>query len=349
MDSLNNIDFKKLASQQKSIQMKMRLLALAHFKDGHSRTQIAKFLKVSRTSVNKWVQTFLEEGLDGLKEKPRTGRPPLLTPKQREQLSQYIKDKARDTQGGRLTGADIHAYIVKEFGKYYHPDSIYYLLNHMGFAWITSRSKHPQQSQAIQEDFKKFKFETILKIPGHIALKNVDIWFQDEARFGQQNTTTRLWAERGTRPRAVKQQQFEYAYLFGSICPQKGIGEAIVVPWVNKDIMIEHLKQISSVTEKGRHAIVIMDGAGWHTEDIADDFQNISIIKLPPYSPELNPIEQVWSWLRQHYLANQSFSDYEDIVSKVCSAWNSFLECCFLECSTRVTKMCSRRWTDLTS
>lgn len=66
MDSLNNIDFKKLASQKKSIQMKMRLLALAHFKEGQSRTQIAKYLKVSRTSVNKWVQTFLEEGLEGL-------------------------------------------------------------------------------------------------------------------------------------------------------------------------------------------------------------------------------------------------------------------------------------------
>ncbi|WP_371133700.1 transposase [Vibrio japonicus] len=100
---------------------------------------------------------------------------------------------------------------------------------------------------------KKLQDETILKIPGHVALKHVDIWFQDEARFGQQNTTTRLWAERGTRPRAVKQQQFEYAYLFGSVCPQKGIGEAIVVPWVNKDLMIEHLKQISAVTEKGRH------------------------------------------------------------------------------------------------
>ncbi len=75
MDSLNNIDFKKLASQQKSIQMKMRLLALAYFKDDHSRIQMAKFLKVSRASVNKWVQTFLEEGLEGLQEKPRTGRP----------------------------------------------------------------------------------------------------------------------------------------------------------------------------------------------------------------------------------------------------------------------------------
>ncbi|WP_193158009.1 helix-turn-helix domain-containing protein, partial [Vibrio navarrensis] len=65
----------------------MRLLALAHFKEGHSRTQIAKFLMVSRTSVNKWVQTFLQEGLEGLKEKPRTGRPPFLTPEQKERLS----------------------------------------------------------------------------------------------------------------------------------------------------------------------------------------------------------------------------------------------------------------------
>ncbi|HAS8111049.1 TPA: IS630 family transposase [Vibrio vulnificus] len=344
MDSLNNIDFKKLASQQKSIQMKMRLLALAHFKDGHSRTQIAKFLKVSRTSVNKWVQTFLEEGLEGLQEKPRTGRPAFLNAEQREQLSHYIKARAMDSSGGRLTGNDIHAYIVNEFGQHYHPDSIYYLLNHMGFAWITSRSKHLRQSQQIQDDFKKFKIETIPKIPGHMGLDNVDVWFQDEARFGQQNTTTRLWAERGSRPRVVKQQQFEYAYLFGSVCPARGIGEAMVVPWVNKNIMVEHLKQLSAVTEKGRHAVVIMDGAGWHTNDIAEPFDNVSIIKLPPYSPELNPIEQVWSWLRQHSLANQSFADYEDIVSKACRAWNSFLEC-----SARVRQMCSRRWIDLTS
>ncbi|MBM4868441.1 transposase, partial [Vibrio parahaemolyticus] len=109
------------------------------------------------------------------------------------------------------------------------------------------------------------KIETILKFPEHIALEYVDVWFQDEARFRQQNTTTRLWAEKATRPRAEK-QQFEYAYLFGSVCPRKGIGEAIVVPLVHKDIMIEHL----AVTG---HAIVVMDGARWHTEEIANDFK----------------------------------------------------------------------------
>ncbi|HDY7869280.1 TPA: transposase, partial [Vibrio vulnificus] len=135
----------------------------------------------------------------------------------------------------------------------------------------------------------------------------------------------------------VKQQQFEHACLFGSVCPARGIGQAMVVPWLNKNIMVEHLKQISAVTEKGRHAV-----ASWHTNDIAEPFDNVSIIKLPTYSPELNPIEQVWSGLRQHYLANPSFADYEDIISQVCRAWKSFLEC-----SARVRQMCSRRWIDL--
>ncbi|BBM63650.1 hypothetical protein VA249_02960 [Vibrio alfacsensis] len=87
-----------------------------------------------------------------------------------------------------------------------------------------------------------------------------------------------------------------------------------------------------------------MDGAGWHTNDIAQAFHNLSIIKFPPYSPELNPIEQVWSWLRQHYLTNQNFDDYRDIVAKVCTAWNRFLEN-----ADRVTKMCTRDWINLNS
>ena len=172
----------------------------------------------------------------------------------------------------------------------------------------------------------------------------MDVWFQDEARFGQQNTTTRLWARTGTRPRAIKQQQFEYAYLFGAVCPGRGIGEALVVPWVNKDIMALHLEQISKVTDKGRHAVVIMDGAGWHTDDIADTLNNVTVIKIPPYSPELNPIEQVWSWMRQHSLANQAFKGYDDIVEQVCEAWNDFIKS-----SKRVTDMCSREWINLTS
>ncbi|MGS0677480.1 transposase [Shewanella sp. 125m-1] len=89
----------------------------------------------------------------------------------------------------------------------------------------------------------------------------------------------------------------EYADFFGAVYPQTGETEAIIVPYLSKDIMRQHLSQIAERTKSGRHAVVVTDGAGWHTNDIADEFTNHSIIKLPPYLPELNPIEQVWSWL----------------------------------------------------
>ena len=98
---------------------------------------------------------------------------------------------------------------------------------------------------------KKLPIETILTIPGHITLDKVDFWFQDEARIGQQNTTTRLWANKGSRPRAVKQQQFEYAYIFGAVCPATGETEALIVPHVDKGIMTRHLAQISQEQKRG--------------------------------------------------------------------------------------------------
>ena len=186
---------------------------------------------------------------------------------------------------------------------------------------------------------KNFQLETILNTPSHVSLNNMDIWIQDEARFGQQNQTTRLWAETGTRPSAVQQQQYEYSYLFGAVCPSNGKTTALIMPFANKAAMTEHLRLISESTPKGRHSVVIVDGAGWHTLDTVSPFSNVSLIKLPPYSPELNPMEQVWQWLRQRCLSNRVFKDYEEIVEQVSEAWNTFISD-----SERVMKLCTRDW-----
>lgn len=186
--------------------------------------------------------------------------------------------------------------------------------------------------------------ETVIKIPGHVSLNDVYVWFQDEARFGQRNTTTRIWAEKGTRPRAVQQQQFEYAYLFGAVCVNNGKTEAIVAPVSNMEYMREHLQLISKATPLGKHSVVIMDQASWHQQHLDNEFYNLTIIHIPPYSPELNPIEQVWHWLRQNELANRCFSGYEDIVNRCSDAWNRFCED-----KNRVISLCFRDWTSLTS
>ena len=87
---------------------------------------------------------------------------------------------------------------------------------------------------------------------------------------------------------------------------------------------------------------MIMDGAGWHTESVVNEFDNVSMIKLPAYSPELKPIEQVWQWLRQNELANKYFKDYNDIVESCSNAWNSFRSD-----TKRVKNLCFRDWLNL--
>jgi hypothetical protein len=129
--------------------------------------------------------------------------------------------------------------------------------------------------------------------------------------------------------------------LFGTVCPATGETEALIALWVNKEITTHHLhlQQVATRTQPGRHAVVIMDGAGWHTDNIAQGIDSLSIIKLPPYSPELDPIEQVWQWLRQNELANRCFEGNENIVEKCCRALNSFISD-----SKRVASLCSRDW-----
>lgn len=87
-----------------------------------------------------------------------------------------------------------------------------------------------------------------------------------------------------------------------------------------------HLIEISSQVAPGAHAVVVLDGAGWHqTGGRLSIPQNISLLHLPPYSPELNPQENVWEYLRQNQLANRVYESYDDIVQACCKAWNDFV------------------------
>lgn len=122
---------------------------------GHSRTDIARFLKVSRTSVNKWVSNFLLHGVAGLDSVRPPGRPAKLGAEQLSQLSEYIDQQSRLAIGGRLQGTDIQTYIEREFGVAYELSNVYRLLRELGFSWITSRSRHPKQDGQVQEAFKK--------------------------------------------------------------------------------------------------------------------------------------------------------------------------------------------------
>jgi len=158
-------------------------------------------------------------------------------------------------------------------------------------------------------------------LPSSVALEDVDIWFQDETRIGQQGSITRVWHYTGQRPRAIRQQQFISGYIFGAVCPSNGKAVGLVLPNTNKHAMKMHMEEISQHVPKGRHAIVVMDGAKWHQPDLNQ--HNATMLTLPPYSPELNPIEQVWQYIKQKWLSNRCFKDFDSIVQAASDAWNN--------------------------
>lgn len=103
-----------------------------------------------------------------------------------------------------------------------------------------------------------------------------------------------------------------------------------------------HLAEIGQQVAPAAHAVLVLDGAGWHVADDLAVPDNISLLILPPYSPELNPIENVWQYLRQNKLAITVFDDYDHIVDKCCKAWNFFAND-----KAVVASITSRQWAEV--
>jgi transposase len=158
-----------------------------------------------------------------------------------------------------------------------------------------------------------------------ITTEDVEVWFGDEARIGQKNKITRRWAKRGSRPPAPQDQRTVSLYIFGAVCPRDGKGAALVLPWCNTEAMNLHLAAISKVVAPGRHAVLLLDQAGWHLTDKLEIPANITLVPLPPKCPELNAQENIWQYLRDNWLSNRVFTSYNNLLDHCCDAWNKLI------------------------
>lgn len=121
----------------------------------------------------------------------------------------------------------------------------------------------------------------------------------------------------------MRDNRHDSVYLFGAVCPDRATGAAIIMPAVNAEAMAEHLAEISRCVTEGAHAVVVCDGAGWHQPGhrlVVPN--NISLLRLPPYAPELNPVENVWEYLRANKLSMLVWDSYDAILEACRDAWN---------------------------
>ena len=148
------------------------------------------------------------------------------------------------------------------------------------------------------------------------------MFFQDESRIGQKGRVCRRWYIRGQRPPGLADQRFTFAYLFAAVEPETDNAFALVMPEVNTDAMQQFLDHFSKTIADDEHVALILDQAGWHTANDLRVPDNITLVPLPPYCPELNPAERVWEYLKERYLSHRLHGDYDAIVDAVCVAWN---------------------------
>ena len=154
----------------------------------------------------------------------------------------------------------------------------------------------------------------------------IEIWWQDEARVGQKNGITRRWARRGSRPSAPKDQRTKSAYIYGAICPAQGKAAGLVLPRCNTEGMTLHLAEIAATVAPGAHAVLMVDQAGWHGSGALIVPPNITLMPLPSKCPELNPVENIWQFMRDNWLSNRIFKSYDDILDQCCFAWNQLAD-----------------------
>lgn len=140
----------------------------------------------------------------------------------------------------------------------------------------------------------------------------IEVWFEDEARVGQKGSLENIWAPVGSHHPMVRDNRHDLVYLFGAVCLARAVSAAIIMSSVKTEAMNEHLKAISAQVASGAHAVLVCDGAGWHQPDKRPRTpHNITLLRLSPHSPELNPLENVWDYLRRNKFSRRVWDSYE--------------------------------------
>ena len=141
--------------------------------------------------------------------------------------------------------------------------------------------------------------------------------FQDEAGFGRINKPKYCWCKKGKRPSVPCHHIREYRYVYGAVEPRTGESFFLVMPYCDSNCMNTFLQELSK-TYPDDIILLVCDGARWHKADCLSIPNNIQITHIPPYTPEMNPIEQIWKEIRKRGFRNEVFPTLEKVIDRLC-------------------------------
>ena len=285
-----------------------------------SDQEVADIVGKARSCIQSWTKLFREGGLESLLVRGNGGgRKSRMNDATKEAMVEKLK------QGEFRTAKQFQKWLSEDHQVELSEKGVYYHLGKLGGRLKVPRPSHLKKDENRVKEFRETLADKMkaLELPKD---KPVKLWVYDEMRYGLHPLLRKMWSLIGHRVVAPVNRRFEWGYLFGAIEVEGGASEFLYTDGVLKEFDREFLKQISRHAPECEH-IVIGDGAGFHHKENQNGEEalpnNIHILTLPPYSPELNPIEKLWDIVKDKICTHHwdNLQELEEAITEVLQAW----------------------------
>jgi transposase len=287
---------------------------------GETVARTAAITGLSQRQIYEITRHYNAEGAESFvdeRSRDGRGRTPLLDAAQQQQLRAALLGPAPD--GGLWTSVKVAQWIARETGRdYVAPQRGWDYLDRLGFSLLRPRRTHAEADPVAQEAFKKKLPTVIAEVRAQHPGATVEVWAMDEHTVGLKPVLRRVWAPRGSSPRAWVNPRSQWYYLYAFVEPLTGRTFWLLLPTVSAEAMSVALREFAAFVGASdtRQIVLVLDGAGWH---VAHDLvvpPGIRLEFLPPKSPELQPAERLWE-LTDETIANRVQSDLNEVVELV--------------------------------
>ena len=276
---------------------------------GFERRAVAGVFGVSERAVRRWISAFNKEGVDGLLDEPKAGRPRAISAELVQPWCELLEHPER--AGYRhWTGVKFHGYLRKELEQEIGYSTVIRFLHQQNYRLKVPQPWSDRQDEVLREQFRQ-ELQTL------VADDGVCLWFCDECGFEGDPRPRRRWAKKGQKARITKNGDHLRMNATGIVCPQNGEFYALEFTHTDSDVFQAFLAQANQdLTFTNQRQVLIVDNASWHKRQNLN-WGRFEVRYLPPYSPDLNPIERLWLLIKAEWFADFIAKTRDELIARL--------------------------------
>jgi transposase len=287
----------------------VRMKAIHTLLRGVDHAAVARFLDITRQTLNQWIKKFNQRGIDGLIDAPRSGRPAHINQEQKQKYRELIE---HPEQAGQVhwTAKKFHGYLRNDLDHAVGYRTVVRWLHEEGF-----RLKVPQPWPDRQDEAARVAF--VQKVKDWLADEQIELWYQDEMGVEGDPRPRRRWIQKGVKGTVTRNGDHIRMNVSGIVCPRTGEFFALELSHSDGEMFQIFLDEANKdLRPERRRNLLIMDNASWH-KNKTTRWGGFEPIYLPAYSPDLNPIERLWLLIKAEWFSDFIAKTREALIGRL--------------------------------